>query len=647
MFKQIMTQSLFALVFILSVSCENNNTACENALDASGANRKEIENVIKYYEKTGDTLKLQASLFLIENMINKHSFVSLNKVNKESLLSYISNLNDPIHWDPAYSILRKTIDSVLLKYPQKHMIIPDLEKIDANFLISNIDNAFSEWECSEWKDSYSFNDFCNYVLPYKINNEELNDWRREALKDSIPNEDYLKQNENIYDFGSLLAKHSSIRYNIGMEKVYYPLTFREIKQIGIGTCVHAANMIVYNSRSRGIPTAIDLIPAWANRSSSHMWSSIILPNYKSKEISKNEGVNDFLYKVSKIYRKTYEIQPCFTIKYGEYVPLFFANNDQIDVTDQYDMPLSTIEVNLLYNHSNNYVYLSTFNNIEWVAVAYARKKEQKATFEKVGRGAAPKGNNRMIKHTNQGNGIIYLPIYTLNKGILPAANPFILDTLGNIIEIKPSSRKEKVRLYRKYPKHPNFEVSDRSLVGGIFEGANKSDFSDAKILHVVNIAQKHPLESIKVNSKDKFRFIRFTPLHNIIASIAELQFFNKSGEQIIGKSINGAEVFDGNLLTWKYKMNNHTEHFIIDFEKPKHIAEIKISSRTDDNDVMKGEEYELLYWNNEWISLGKKIANEHYLDYEVFQNSLFLLKNHTKGIQERIFTVENGKQIWW
>jgi len=47
--------------------------------------------------------------------------------------------------------------------------------------------------------------------------------------------------------------------------------------------------------------------------------------------------------------------------------------------------------------------------------------------------------------------------------------------------------------------------------------------------------------------------------------------------------------------------------------------------------------------------LGRKTGDHHfYLQYDnVPENSLLLLRNHTKGREERIFTYENGKQVWW
>ena len=68
----------------------------------------------------------------------------------------------------------------------------------------------------------------------------------------------------------------------------------------------------------------------------------------------------------------------------------------------------------------------------------------------------------------------------------------------------------------------------------------------------------------------------------------------------------------------------------------------------DSNEVIPGDDYELFYWNDEWCSLGRKTAGHDTLVYvEVPKNALLWLHNHTQGKEERIFTYENGKQIWW
>ena len=647
-----MDRFLFIAVFLLITACSNNNASYNNALRISKENRVEIEKIIEHYRD--DTIKLNAAMFLIENMIRKESIIFLNKQNKDSLLSYIKKLEDPYSWDPQYSILAKTIDSVLARYPQQYRKVFDLANIKSNTIIQNIDDAFEAWNTSKWHKNYTFSDFCNYVLPHKISNEDIGSWRSKATNDQMVSEDSIKENTSIYEFARRVADHSFIRYNIGMDYFFAPFGYEDIKRIGVGSCLHIAHMIIYNNRSRGVPCAIDMIPAWANRKGSHMWASVILPKNKSKGIYFNgEGENDFQNKVSKIYRKTYELQPQMSPKFWENVPQLFSNQDLIDVTDQYNMPTSTLVIHGVSSHNVNYIYLSTFNNKEWTPIAYAKRQEDEAIFKNIGRGLLPSDNNRMIKYIDEGHGIVYLPTICSYTGIHPASAPFILDTLGNIKHLVPHKTKENIRLFRKYPKNPELADSEKALVGGVVEAANQPDFSDSEIICVIEKVQEHPLESIKIQNRKKFKYVRFIPRHEVIVRIAELQFFDKQEQKISGVSVDkntnncGEKIFDGDLLTWQYKGENYTAHFTFCFDNESEIHEVRFSSRTDDNEVMQGEDYELFYWDNKWISLGRRVASNYFLNYEVPQNVLLLLKNHTKGVEERIFTIENGKQVWW
>ncbi len=62
-----------------------------------------------------------------------------------------------------------------------------------------------------------------------------------------------------------------------------------------------------------------------------------------------------------------------------------------------------------------------------------------------------------------------------------------------------------------------------------------------------------------------------------------------------------------------------------------------------------GKEYELSYWQDGWQSLEKKAAGEKPL---AFDNApagclYWLVEDSSKGEEERIFTIENGRQVWW
>ena len=45
--------------------------------------------------------------------------------------------------------------------------------MSAKDIIDNIDMAFTTWMESPWKDSVSFDLFCNYILPYRVTEEKF------------------------------------------------------------------------------------------------------------------------------------------------------------------------------------------------------------------------------------------------------------------------------------------------------------------------------------------------------------------------------------------------------------------------------------------------------------------------------------------
>lgn len=68
----------------------------------------------------------------------------------------------------------------------------------------------------------------------------------------------------------------------------------------------------------------------------------------------------------------------------------------------------------------------------------------------------------------------------------------------------------------------------------------------------------------------------------------------------------------------------------------------------DCNRVAKGHNYELFYFDYDWHSLGQQRAVCDSLSYtNVPQNALLLLRDYTKGKEERVFIYKNGKQFWW
>ncbi len=60
------------------------------------------------------------------------------------------------------------------------------------------------------------------------------------------------------------------------------------------------------------------------------------------------------------------------------------------------------------------------------------------------------------------------------------------------------------------------------------------------------------------------------------------------------------------------------------------------------------QEYELFYWSDGWQSAGKSVAGKKPLQFsDVPKGGLYWLVEDGSDREERIFTIENGEQIWW
>ena len=64
--------------------------------------------------------------------------------------------------------------------------------------------------------------------------------------------------------------------------------------------------------------------------------------------------------------------------------------------------------------------------------------------------------------------------------------------------------------------------------------------------------------------------------------------------------------------------------------------------------IEAGHLYELYYFDKQWHLIGRQLAKENRLIFEdVPSGALLLLKDKTKGQEERIFEYVNNQQIWY
>lgn len=217
-------------------------------------------------------------------------------------------------------------------------------------------------------------------------------------------------------------------------------------------------------------------------------------------------------------------------------------------------------------------------------------------------------------------------------------------------------------LYRKYPlfKHV-YNVADR-IVEGEFQASDNELFRNATVMHKIENWGTRGEEVLLPSSPQAYRYWRYFHPWVTFCNIAEIAFVERDSHQVIRGKIIGTEgswandpknckeaAFDGDLLTW-FDAPAPTEGWVgMDFGRPVSIEKIIYTPRGDGNTIEIGDEYELFYWgDNQWNSLGRQIATTVRLEYEdIPSGTLYLLRDLTKGKEERIFEYKERKQQFW
>ena len=151
-------------------------SALENALNQAGSNRSELETVLSHYKSSdANPQKLRAAEFLIENMPAHYSYAGTEIYEYSDYAARIladETLTPEQHRDSLLAIT----DLKYLDLP--NYTIPDAQIIKADFLIDNIDKSYAQWTTCPWANQISFDEYLEWMLPYKaIELQELDYWR--------------------------------------------------------------------------------------------------------------------------------------------------------------------------------------------------------------------------------------------------------------------------------------------------------------------------------------------------------------------------------------------------------------------------------------------------------------------------------------
>jgi hypothetical protein len=258
-----------------------------------------------------------------------------------------------------------------------------------------------------------------------------------------------------------------------------------------------------------------------------------------------------------------------------------------------------------------------------------------------------------LKFSGIGVRLLYLPMYYANGRQVPAGYPIWVDERGGCEVLRTDSAQARLRLTAI--SHETDRYS-RLMLHGRFEGANRSDFSDAKLLYDIKEVRGDFYHWARVSSSSKYRYVRYLSPDNGHCNVAELEFYDKDGNLLTGATIGTpasgekmaiTNAFDGDVAT-AVNVDKLINAWVgLDLGKPVAIGKISFLPRTLGSSIYEGHTYKLSYWSRQgWVSLDEQVAEGHQLEYFAPTNALFYLQNVTMKKEGSYFTVENGVQVW-
>jgi hypothetical protein len=307
-------------------------------------------------------------------------------------------------------------------------------------------------------------------------------------------------------------------------------------------------------------------------------------------------------------------------------------------------------LNLRNNSDNNICWFSIFHKGYWLPVGWGFLNKEK--------------NTALFKNIPVGlTGIACL----FENGKTVPCSKLVTVTSNGVNYIYPDKKRTKLFLTRKYQEKTRMQDFVHDIIGLKIEGADNPDFSDAHTLYTLKDTLKPYLQDIVFDNINKYRYYRllapswelhiaeieFITEHKLPGTVAASSLpvfkpnepkhkpFYKLTGQIIGKNPDST-AFDGDMLTFFRK-----EWIGLDFGQPIQINRVRVAPRNANNGIIRGDRYQLYYWDNDWIKAGTVKAKCNFVEFnDIPIGTIYWLRNLDHGTEEQPFFYTNGKQVF-
>ena len=393
--------ALLGAVIALFCTCYKRSDL-STALYYAYDNKEELENALRHYMfEDPNPEKLAAAQFLIENMPGHYSYSS------SEIYSYYAYA-DSILADTSLTPEQQR-DSLLAKTDSRFVAMPflktrDIEIVKADYLIDNIDKSYAQWKTCPWASHLSFEDYLEWLLPYKaVEFQELDAWRDTmlacfgtCLEHPVKNDVEYNTTLGVAEMIRNEAYHVLNRHGLYTRAGLPLLTAHLQVSQTFGDIPDYALTAVLAFRAAGVPAVLDETPVGSRYTAATKWYVIL--SDRGEELTSEWDLATMIgggffpdERGPKVYRNTYVInkERLDYLRYAKFCYPFELGKK--DVTSKYFLTSDLeIPIDMVPRIKLNDMYVLIASAVRddmnpWRIVDFGTMKRGKACFHDMGR----------------------------------------------------------------------------------------------------------------------------------------------------------------------------------------------------------------------------------------------------------------------
>lgn len=368
----------------------------------AGDNRYELKNMLLFFQIFDrNPEKLRAAEFLIENMPAHYSYEG-TAIN--DYYAYASEILADATLTPEQqrdSLLMIT-DSLYRDLPLH--TVPDMKVVRGGILIKTIRRSYDQWKNSPWAKHLTFDEYLEWLLPYKAAEYQAMDYWRDTLlayfgtglQNAVKNDVEYGTTKGVADMIRNEAYNKLNRYGL-YTRAGLPLLNAHLQvHQTFGNIPDYALTAVLAYRAAGIPAVLDETPVGSRYTAATKWYVIL--DERGQELTSEWDLATFIggaffpnERGPKVYRNTYAIdkrREQYKRRSNYKYPFDLGKKD---VTSKYfltsDLELS-IDRSKRRRLAEKYVYIASAvrdADNPWRIVDFGDLHKGKACFRNMGR----------------------------------------------------------------------------------------------------------------------------------------------------------------------------------------------------------------------------------------------------------------------